>query len=299
MADTIPQHYTTQFSTNWIHRINQMRSRLDALCVFEDFEGERKRYDRVGSMTAQQRMERKGATRITDANTDSRWAYRKSYDLANLLDKDDAKNLGQLVLPTSNFIQEHAAAYNRSVDDTAWQAATGSVITGELGTDPPTPFPVATNHIGELGDVGVETGGGLPEMTIEKLLTAREILDNADADDDAPRVLVCTARQITDLLSTTKVASADYNTVRALAAGQIDTFMGFKFVRIKRLDVAAGVRTCVAWIKGAVRVVRGARQSRITQRDDLSFATQVYSEWNLGGTRVHDEAVVTINCLES
>ena len=125
MADNIPSHYTTQFSTNWIHRINQMRSRLDAFCVFEDFDGERKRYDRVGSMTAQLRTERKGATRITDANTDSRWAHRKSYDLANLLDKDDAKNLGQLVLPTSSFIQEHAAAYNRSVDDTAWQAASG------------------------------------------------------------------------------------------------------------------------------------------------------------------------------
>ena len=72
---------------------------------------------------------------------------------------------------------------------------------------------------------------------------------------------------------------------------------GFKFVRIKRLDATGTdpntIRTCVAWVKGAVRVVRGARTSRITQRDDLSFSTQVYSEWHLGGTRVHDEAVVT------
>lgn len=299
MADTIPLHYTTQFSTNWIHRINQMRSRLDAFCVFEDFDGERKRYDRVGSMTAQERTERKGATRITDANTDSRWAHRKSYDLANLLDKDDAKNLGALVLPTSSFIQEHAAAYNRSVDDTAWQAASGDVVTGEKGVDI-TPFPGATNHIGKLGTVGAETGTGPAKLTIAKLLKAREILDDADADDDAPRVLVCTARQITDLLDTTEVKSADYNTVRALAAGQIDSFMGFKFVRIKRLHVSDdGVRKCVAWIKGAVRVVRGERTSHITHRDDLSFATQIYSEWRLGGTRVHDEAVVTINCLES
>lgn len=297
MADNIPSHYTTQFSTNWIHRINQMRSRLDAFCVFEDFEGERKRYDRVGSMTAQLRTERKGATRITDANTDSRWAHRKSYDLANLLDKDDAKNLGQLVLPTSSFIQEHAAAYNRSVDDTAWQAASGSVVTGEEGTTV-TAFPSSTNHIGKGGVINAETGTSAG-LTIAKLLKAREILDNADADDEAPRVLVCTAKQISDLLNTTEVKSADYNTVRALAAGQIDSFMGFKFVRIKRLEVAANVRTCVAWIKGAVRVVRGARTSRITQRDDLSFSTQVYSEWHLGGTRVHDEAVVTINCDEN
>lgn len=286
-TDTIPSHYTTQFSTNWIHRINQVRSRLDAFCVCEDFEGERKRYDRVGSMNGQLRTDRKGATRITDASTDSRWAYRKSYDLANLLDKDDAKNLGQLVLPTSSFIQEHAAAYNRSVDDTAWQAALGAVMTGENGA---TPVDLPGSQ---------QIAHGSEELTIEKLLEAREILDNADADDDTPRVLVCTARQVTDLLKTTEVQSVDYNTVRALAAGQIDTFMGFKFVRIKRLPVASSIRTCVAWIKGAVRVVRGERTSRITQRDDLSFSTQIYSEWHLGATRVHDEAVVTIGCDES
>lgn len=294
MADTIPSHYTTAFSTNWIHRLNQKRSRLDAFLEFEEFDGERKRYDRIGSMTAQLRTERKAATRITNASDDSRWAFRKSYDLANLLDKDDAKNLGQLVLPTSSFLQEHAAAYNRSVDDEAWNCAMGAVITGELGTDS-TAFPTSTNFIGKDGTVGSNTGTSA-SLTLGKLLTAREILDNADSDDDAPRVMVCSAEEITALLNTTEVKSADYNTVKALAAGQIDTFMGFKFIRIKRLPNSSNLRTCVAWIKGAVKVIRGARMSRITQRDDLSFATQIYSEWYLGSTRVHDEAVVKIDC---
>jgi hypothetical protein len=294
MADTIPSHFTTQFSTNWIHRINQKKSRLDAFIEFEDFDGERKRYDRIGSMSAQLRTERKAATRITNATDDSRWAFRKNYDLANLLDKDDAKNLGQLVLPTSSYLQEHAAAYNRSVDDEAWGCAMGAVITGELGTDS-TAFPTSTNFIGKDGTIGSDAGTSAG-LTLAKLLTAREILDGADADDDAPRVLVCTAEEITALLNTTEVKSADYNTVKALAAGQIDTFMGFKFIRIKRIPNASNLRTCVAWIKGAIKVIRGARMSRITQRDDLSFATQVYSEWYLGSTRVHDEAVVKINC---
>ena len=37
-----------------------------------------------------------------------------------------------------------------------------------------------------------------------------------------------TATQITNLLSATEVKSADYNTVRALVRGEIDTFLGFK-----------------------------------------------------------------------
>lgn len=301
MADTIPSHYTTQFSTNWIHRLNQKKSRLDAFIEFEDFDGERKRFDRINSMSAQLRTERKAPTRITDASDDSRWAYRKSYDLANLLDKDDAKNLGALVLPTSNYIAEHAAAYNRSVDDEALSVAISSVKTGELGTTN-TAFVTASYYVNTADTVGAYSSGTSTGLTIAKLLKVREILDDADADEDAPRVLVCSSKQITDLLNTTQVTSADYNTVKALAAGMIDTFMGFKFIRMKRLTTttenSVTARHCVAWIKGAIKMTRGSKTSKIDQRADLSYATQIYSEWHLGGVRVHDEGVVRIGCKE-
>ena len=116
--------------------------------------------------------------------------------------------------------------------------------------------------------------------------------------DEVPMVICVTSRQISDLLNTTEVKSADYNTVKALAAGQIDTFCGFKFVKIKRLPLASQLRTCVAWAKGSIKVTRGAKKTSIAIREDLSRATQIYSEWHLGGTRVHDEAVVTIDCKE-
>jgi len=297
MADTIPLHYTTQFSTNWIHRLGQMKPRLDAWVVSEDFDGERKRYDRMGRMTAQLRTERKGPTRITDASTDSRWAVRANYDIANLLDKDDEKNLGQLVLPTSDYIAEHATAYNKACDDVAWTTALGPVLTGEQGTTQ-TPFPTSTNFIGKDGTVGSDTGTAAG-LTIDKLIKAKEILDSADADEEAPRVLVCTPRQISDLLGDTKVASADYNTVRALVAGQVDTFMGFTFKRCMRLPLASSLRTCVAWVRGSIKVIKGSKKTMIDRRADLSQAIQIYSDWYLGGTRVHDEAVLKINCKEA
>lgn len=295
-ADTIPSHFTTQYEANWIHRLNQKRARLEAYVEFEDFDGERKRYDRIGSMASNERTERKGPTRITDATDDSRWAYRKSYDLANLLDKDDAKNLGQLVLPTSSYIAEHAAAYNRDFDDMCWKTASGAVMTGEAGSTS-TPFPTATNFIGKDGTVGSNTGTAAG-LTVAKLITAREILGNADADDEAPMVICVTTRQISDLLNTTEVKSADYNTVKALAAGSIKSFCGFDFVIIKRLPLASQLRTCVAWVKGSVKAIKGAKKSQISIRTDLSYATQIYSEWYLGGTRVHDEGVVTLDCKE-
>src|SRR5690606_16720791 len=160
---------------------------------------------------------------------DFRWAVRQGFDMGNLLDKDDAMNLAPLVLPTSDYVKSHTNAYHRDSDDIAWQAALGNVLTGELGA---TPLALPTTQwIGKGGAVGVDTGTATG-LTVGKLITANEILEDADLEDDAPRVLVVTAKQLTNLLNTTKVTSADYASVKALVNGTIDTFMGFKFKKI-------------------------------------------------------------------
>lgn len=308
MSDTIPQHFTTEFSTNWIQRAQQTKARLDAFVVDEPFQGERKRYDRLASQASRRRTERKGPTQIQDTSTDFRWAYHSSYDLANLLDKDDAKNLGQLVLPTSEYVQTHAFAYHRDCDDVAWNAAIGSVMTGELGSTV-TAFDNTLQWIGKGGAVNA-TSGTAVGLTVDKLKTANRILDDADLlDSDAPRVIVVTAYEIESLLSQTKATSSDYNTVKALTMGDIDTFMGFKFIKVKRLPkmdgtsqtttTAGNIRKCVCWVKGAIKRIKGPMGSDISIRKDLSMSTQIYSDWLLGATRIYDEGVVQIDCDES
>lgn len=287
MADPIPPHYTTEFSTNWIHRVQQTKARLDEFVIDEQFNGERKRYDRIGAQNSRQRTERKGATHIQEPDMDFRWAFRRSFDLANLLDKDDARNLGALVLPTSDYVKSHANAYMRDCDDIAWQAAIDPAMTGELGTTP-SALPGSQTIV-----------HGATGLTIAKLIQANEILEDADLEDDAPRVLCVTAKQLTNLLNTTEVRSADYNSVKALVAGQIDTFMGFKFKKIKRLRKSGTTRYCAGWVKGAIKRTKGAMASDISVRKDLSMSTQIYSDWNLGATRVYDEGVIVIECTES
>lgn len=287
MPDTIPQHFTTEFSTNWTQRAQQMQARLDAYVTDETFSGERKRYDRIGAQSSRKRTERKGPTNIVDTALDSRWAYRNPFDLGNLLDKDDALNLGALVLPTSDYVASHAMAYNRDCDDIAWSTALGSVMTGEQGSTP------------SALPAGQQIANGGTGLTLAKLITANQILEDADLEDGQPRVLCITAHQISDLLNTTQVQNIQYNNVKALAAGQIDTFMGFRFIKIKRLPVVAGVRSCVGWVKGSIRRIKGSMMSDISIRRDLSMATQIYSAWNLGGTRVYDEGTIQIDCLES
>jgi hypothetical protein len=286
MADEIPQHFTTEFSTNWLHRVQQMKGRLDEYVVDETVNGERKRYDRIGAQTSKKRTERKGPTNITDPSLDFRWAYHSNYDIGNMLDKDDAKNLGVLVLPTSKYVETHAFAFHRDADDVAWQAALDSAMTGELG---------ATASVLPAAQ---QIAAGATGLTIAKLRQANFILEDADLEDDQPRVLCVTAKQLQDLLGTTEVTSSDYNTVKALVEGKVETFMGFRFKKIKRLRKVSTTRTCVAWVKGAIKRMKGSMFNSIDKRPDLSYATQIYSAWDLGAVRVYDEGVVQIDCTE-
>jgi len=292
-TDTLYQHYTTQFSTNWIHLLGQMKSRLDQWIEFDDFTGERKRYDRIGKVTAQVITDRKGATRIQDIDMDLRWAIRQAVDVANTYAEDDALNLGSLVLPTSPTLMEHTRAYNRDMDSVAIQGALGNVITGQLGTTP-TALP-GTQTI-------VHGGTGL---TLAKLIQAREILDEADVDDNpGDRVLCVTPKQISTLLNTTEVKSADYNTIRALAKGEVDSFCGFKFVTFgsgtnSLVPKASTTRSCVGWIKGSVKVMRGAKKVHMDLLPSKQHTLQLRSVWHRGTTRLHDEGIVVIECTES
>lgn len=283
----IDAHFTTEFNTNWLMRVQQKTARLDAYVEDEQFNGERKRWDRLHKQSSTKRTSRIEPTGATEADSDSVWGYRDNYKLANILDATDAKNLGALVLPTSGYVASHAAAYNRDLDDIAIAAALGSVMTGELGTTP------------EVLPSGQKIAHGSVGLTLTKLLTANEILEGADLDDDSMRVLVVAPQQLTNLLATTEIKSADYNSVKALVNGQIDTFMGFKFIKNTRLPKASTTRTCVAWVKGAVKRFRGAMITDIAERKDLTNSSQILSTWDLGAARVYYEGVVQIDCTEA
>jgi len=65
-------------------------------------------------------------------------------------------------------------------------------------------------------------------FTLETLTDASELLNKVEAPIE-DRWFVCDEAGLKELLETTAVGSADYNSVRTLMSGSLDTFMGFKF----------------------------------------------------------------------
>ena len=67
-------------------------------------------------------------------------------------------------------------------------------------------------------------------LTLAKLKSTREILVGNEIEPGTEMFIAVTEKQMTDLLDTTEIASSDYNTVKALVRGEVNTFMGFRFI---------------------------------------------------------------------
>ena len=127
---------------------------------------------------------------------------------------------------------------------------------------------------------------------------ARDQFGINDVDMDETFHLVVAQQQITALLRDDEVTSADFNTVRALVNGEINTYMGFQFHRTQRLVTDANnIRTCLAYPSSGIMLGIGQDiTARITERADKSFSTYVFYSMSIGATRTEEEKVVEILC---
>jgi hypothetical protein len=185
-----------------------------------------------------------------------------------------------LIDPQSQYALVAAFAAGRQMDDVILDAAVGTAYSGETGA--------TTVALPSAQKVAAASAG----LTIAKLIDAKEILDEGDVDPDQPRTIAVRPDGITDLLGTTQIQSADYNTVKALVAGQIDTFMGFKFVMSNLVPSGKAI----VFTKNALALAVGSEPNvRISERADKNYSTQVFVEMDIGATRVEDEGVVEIS----
>jgi hypothetical protein len=102
---------------------------------------------------------------------------------------------------------------------------------------------------------------GSAGLTLAKIIqTSKELNDKGVPSGD--RHFVVSAAGMEDMLGDSTITSADYNNVRALMAGDLNTFMGFKFHTIESrteggLDIASSVREGFGYHKSALGLAVG------------------------------------------
>jgi len=284
MSTQITTAFVQQFSNTITLLAQQRGSKLRGSVREESVTGEKGFFDQIGSVAAQKKVSRHADTPLVETPHSRRMVTMDTYEWADLIDDSDKVKL--LADPTSTYAQAAAAAISRSIDDEIIAAATGSSSTGKSGSGSQALTKTIAN--------------GSADMTVAKLLEAKELMDESDVDPSIPRHIVVAPDQITALLNTTEVKSSDFNTVKALANGQINSFLGFNFITSTRLAKAGNIRKCFAWAQDGIVLAMGKDvMARIEERADKSYSTQVYYCATFGSSRMEEEKVVSIDCDES
>lgn len=283
MANTISTAFVEQYKSDVIHLAEQQGSRLRSTVTEQSVTGEKYHFECVSNVAAVEKTTRHPDTPVLDVPHSRRTGDMKDYQWADLVDQEDEVRMKANI--RSHYVKLGANAMGHTFDDLIITATTGNAVDG-AGSNVALPS-------------GQKIAHGSSGLTLAKLLSTKEILDSADIDEDEERFFLVTAKQITDLLNTTEIKDADYNSVKALVRGQVDTFMGFKFIRTQRLAKASTTRTCVAYTKSGIGLGVGRNVvTKITERSGKSYAWQVYLAFTAGATRVEDEKVVQVDCTE-
>jgi hypothetical protein len=248
-------------------------------------------FEQIGATSAQRRTSRHSDTPRVDTPHARRRVSLEDFDWADLIDNEDKVRM--LIDPTSDYARAAAMSMGRAMDEVLIDAALGNAFTGVSG---------GTTVAGQTAIAAGGTG-----LTLAKLLSAKETMDGDDVPENG-RVIVCTSEQISDLLNTTEIKSSDFNTVKALARGEIDSFLGFEFISVngKRIDGTKLVpvdgssdRRCFAFQNEGLLLGVGADMTtKISERADKNYATQVFCSMSIGGTRMEEARVLEILCAE-
>jgi|TARA_S200000501_G_scaffold272528_1_gene256306 hypothetical protein len=287
MSTNITTAFVQQYSANIQMLSQQMGSLLRDKVRLESVVGKNAFFDQVGKVTAVLKTSRHSDTPQIDTPHARRRVSLADYEFADLIDQQDKVRL--LIDPTSSYAQAAAMAMGRAMDDVIITAALGTAFTGETGSTSTT-----------LPSAQIITESGTDGLTIAKLRTTKEKFDLASVDPSIQRYMIVSPRQVTDLLGTTSVTSSDFNTVKALVQGEVDSFMGFKFITSNRLSIASSKRKCIAFASDGIALGVGKDVSaRIDERADKSYATQVYYCMSIGATRMEEEKVVEVQAHEA
>ncbi len=271
------------------HALQQKKSKLEATVRVVEQRGKETAVDRVGTAKPVKKTTRYPDTPIMPTAFNRRWIMSDTWQWGDLIDDDDKLKL--IHDPTSELAQAGHMGMQRTKDDVIIEAAWATVPAGEKSTDGSVAFPA-----GQI--IPVDEGAGATGLTFSKINLAREMLSEAQVPEEDPRYWVCTEQQITNLLNEDKATNADYVTIGAIQSGKFDgTYMGFNWIVVPaaKLPKTSTTRQNLVYTKSSLAICKPKEvMTRIDQRADKSYATQIYAEMRIGACRLEELGVLQV-----
>jgi hypothetical protein len=148
-----------------------------------------------------------------------------------------------------------------------------------------------------------DEGGTDTGLNVAKLRAAKRLLDKNNVPMDN-RHMIIHANSLASLLAETAVTSADFNTVRALVSGELNTFLGFTFHTLGDraeggLPIANSERKLWAFHRDAVGYAEG-----IAPRTEIHYIPEktsflVNAVFSAGAIAIDAEGIVEIQTTDA
>ena len=178
------------------------------------------------------------------------------------------------------------------------------VVAGAMGRRQDQMILDALNASSTSLTVANSIGGANTNMNIAKLREAKRLMDKNNVPPDGRNIIIH-GNGLANLLSETSVTSSDFNSVKALVQGELNTFLGFTFhVLGDRSEGGLPIdgsldRTCYAFHKDAVGYGEG-----IAMRTEINYIAEktswlVNEVFSAGAVAIDDEGIVKITCRET
>lgn len=217
-----------------------------------------------------------------------------TYNDARMLDR--SLKLQEFSDPMSETSYCISSAVGIQIDKLIYDALGGTAFRGETGSTSVT-FPAGKTVAVDFQSSGTNTG-----LTTTKVRRAAQML-NAQGVPTYDRTFVCSARGLEQMLGTTVVTNSDYNSIKALVKGELDTWMGFKWVVLP--DGIINVdNTHIAdyYAFQKTGICFGMLEElflRVEERSDKCYSKQIYYEINAGAGRLEEAKVIKVKSDES
>jgi len=294
MSTQIDRAYVNQFSANVTFLAQQSESRLVRAVRDEVLNGEYGFFDQIGIVDPVERTSRHADTPFTEVPHARRRVSGRDFEMSEIIDKQDT--IRMLMDPQGAYTKAFARGMNRKKDAIIIEAFFATAYTGKDGSTTQ-----AFDSNNQIAVDYVESGSATnSSLTVGKLRRARELILDAEAAEDGQLYVACSQREINALLRDTTVSSADFNTIRALVAGELNQFMGFEFIRLPSALLAlngSSNRRIMAWHKeGMLFAPLTEAQTEAAPDPTKGFNTRVYMRATFGATRMEEARCVEIIC---
>lgn len=316
-------HRVRQFADSVFHVAQQESSRLlQTITRIRTGPGKEVSFDGVGTMETQPKTTRLSKTQFTHQPRIRRWVKKSTENLTTPIDHQDELDL--LHDPKGPTQMQHGMAHGRGIDRKIVDAFFGNAYEGEDMGNQVVAYPqvifngsndgLATVIPADYVDAGNVASGTPTGMVISKLRVARRVLAAKNAmrntigvDGQTLGYVVYSGKEMEEMLETTQVTSADYNVIRALVNGELNTFMGFQFIQYEDLPIkqrAIGAdrnlrRIPVYTPLAMAGFLQEGLFAKVSERNDLNHALQCYTERTDGFARIEDEHILEIETYVS